>query len=76
MLDIGCGQVSADYAFASYADTVVAVDWRLEVKSALTDKVGLPFGRNALKHRVSAEFEKDCGSASFNMTVQFCKAHA
>lgn len=42
--------------------------------SALSDKIGLPYGRDALKRRVAAEFEKDYGPASFNMAVQFCKA--
>lgn len=213
LLDIGCGPVSTDYAFASYADTVVAVDWRLDVKSpppnnvllrggdfinidlpysefdvivasdvfehvsieseaafaqrclkllspwgslivsvpnagtyawldpyqvkpligrlalklgltgqthkgfcdvrkghkhytlqeiearfaplsvsaarywgylfdpldvwvsSVSDKIGLRYGRDVLKRLVAAEFEKDYGPASFNMAVQFCKAH-
>jgi SAM-dependent methyltransferase len=34
LLDVGCGPITTDYALAPCAETVVAVDWRLNVVSA------------------------------------------
>lgn len=39
LLDVGSGPITADYALAPFAKTVVAVDWRLNVVSAPPENV-------------------------------------
>lgn len=44
LLDVGCGPITTDYALATCAETVVAVDWRLNVLSAPPGNVVLRDG--------------------------------